>query len=63
LPRALIVLAALSGWRSAAARESLQKSLDDTEVAGQWVYDDWERARALAAREGKPVLAVFRCVL
>lgn len=61
--RAVLVLAAFLTWRSAASQESLRRSLDDTEVAGNWVYDDWERARQLAAGEHKPILAVFRCVL
>ena len=40
----------------------LQQSLRDFRLGDSWIYDDWDAARKLAAREGKPIFAVFRCV-
>ncbi len=40
----------------------LQQTLRDIRLGDSWIYDDWDAARKLAAREGKPIFAVFRCV-
>ena len=60
--RAALVVALLAAWRPVSGQQPLQDDLGDDAVDSMWVYDDWERARDLAAREGKPLLAVFRCV-
>jgi len=39
---------------------ALQKSLDDLEVRGAWVYNDLGTAFAESKRSGKPMLVVFR---
>ncbi len=40
----------------------LQQTLRDFRLGESWIYDDWDAARKLAVREGKPIFAVFRCV-
>jgi hypothetical protein len=60
--RAALFLAFLAAWRPGSGQQPLQDDLGDDAVDRMWMYDDWERARELAAREGKPLLAVFRCV-
>lgn len=40
----------------------LQKVLVDDEVAPNWIYDDFERAREQARATKKPILALLRCV-
>ena len=47
---------------SSPAQNILQQSLRDFRVGQFWIYDDWDAARKLAAAEGKPIFAVFRCV-
>ena len=54
----LLMLAAFS----AGDKEKLRASLGDTAPAGPWIYDDFEAAVAEAARTGKPLMAVLRCV-
>lgn len=44
------------------AQNILQDTLRDFRVGESWIYDDWDAARKLAARERKPIFAVFRCV-
>ena len=56
----LLLLACLSPL--AAFGQGLRDQLRDF-VAGEiWIYDDWKAAREIAARQKKPVFAVFRCV-
>ena len=45
-----------------AAPQDLRDRLGDLASGDAWIYDDWDAARKLAAREGRPVFAVFRCV-
>ncbi len=40
--------------------QDLQKSLDDTEVRGAWIYNDLGAGFAEARKTGKPLLVVFR---
>jgi len=47
---------------SASAQNPLQTSLQDTDIAPHWIYDDLPRAIVQAKAENKPILAVFRCV-
>lgn len=41
---------------------SLKDRLRDFQVGEIWIYDDWQSARKLAAKEEKPLFVVFRCV-
>jgi len=41
-------------------KAELQKDLRDTDIVGEWNYDDIDGAFLRAAREKKPVCIVFR---
>ena len=43
-------------------KEKLRTALGDTAPAGAWIYDDLEAGYAEAARSGKPLMVVLRCV-
>jgi serine protease Do len=43
-------------------KEKLRAALGDTAPAGAWIYDDLEAGYAEAARSGKPLMVVLRCV-
>ena len=43
-------------------KEKLKSALGDTAPAGTWIYDDLEAGYAEAARSGKPLMVVLRCV-
>jgi serine protease Do len=43
-------------------KEKLKNALGDTAPAGAWFYDDLEGGIAEAARTGKPLMVVLRCV-
>ena len=47
---------------AAAAQVPLPAALRDFRSAEDWIHDDWDAARKLAERQGKPIFAVFRCV-
>ena len=63
-PKLITTVAALIplGLYSIAAQEQhpLQKELKDTEVKGQWHYNDFAAGVAESKRTGKPLLVVFR---
>jgi hypothetical protein len=59
---ALAAAWALALTGAAGAQDSLRGALRDRQVDELWVYDDWAAARELAAKEGKPLFVVFRCV-
>ena len=40
--------------------QELRDSLQDIEVGDRWTYNDWESAKAAAAKSKKPILALFR---
>lgn len=40
--------------------QELKKTLEDTEVGDRWSYNDWDSAKAAAAKSKKPILALFR---
>ena len=42
------------------AKEQLRTALKDTEVKGDWVYDDLASGYAAAKKSGKPMMIVFR---
>ena len=54
----------LIGLLSLPARGQLQikKDLEDHAVGDRWTYNDWDSAKAAAAKSKKPILALFRCV-
>lgn len=43
-------------------KDALREALQDTAPAGAWIYDDLPAGFAEAARTGKPLLVVLRCV-
>lgn len=45
-----------------AKADPLQETLEDLDVATNWIYDDLEEGRELARQTGKPLLVTFRCV-
>lgn len=59
---ALSLFAALALARAPAWSEetALQKALEDLDVGERWIYGDFEAARARAARQKKPIFALFR---
>ncbi|MCA9215846.1 MAG: hypothetical protein KDB27_22425 [Planctomycetales bacterium] len=40
--------------------QSLQQTLNDIDVGDRWSYNDWDSAKAAAAKSKKPILALFR---
>jgi len=44
------------------AQSPLQEVLNDTGLAGRWIYKDVDAATAEARRTGRPLLVLFRCV-
>ena len=43
-------------------KDKLRAALGDTALAGTWIYDDLEAGYAEAARAGRPLMVVLRCV-
>ena len=41
-------------------KEKLRAGLKDTEVKGDWIYDDLNAGFAQAKKSGKPMMVVFR---
>jgi hypothetical protein len=41
-------------------KEKLRTALKDTEVKGDWIYDDLPAGFAEAKKTGKPMMIVFR---
>jgi hypothetical protein len=41
-------------------KEKLRAALKDTEVKGDWIYDDLAGGFAEARKSGKPMMIVFR---
>jgi hypothetical protein len=41
-------------------KQALKTALKDTEVQGDWIYDDLPAGYAAAKKAGKPLLVVFR---
>lgn len=65
MKRALICLAALAAAGPApqdADPERVRRKLNDDELVGRWIYDDFDAGIREAAEVGKPILLVFRCV-
>ncbi len=56
-------IVALGAWgfiTSAATAQELRDTLNDIDVGERWSYNDWESAKAAAAKSKKPILALFR---
>lgn len=61
--RIVVLLAMASGPASAQDRDTLvRQDRDRYGQGGPWIYDDLDQGLALAKREGKPLLVVFRCI-
>ena len=65
LPPLLTLLTAnlLGGVIAASAHaqsHKLQTTLEDVDVGLRWSYNDWDSAKAAAAKSKKPILALFR---
>ena len=59
----LAFAAAVAGLAFLAApqdKEKLRTALKDTEVKGDWIYDDLNAGFAEAKKSGKPMMIVFR---
>jgi len=41
-------------------KEKIRTGLKDTEVKGDWIYDDLDAGFAEAKKSGKPMMIVFR---
>ena len=41
-------------------KEKLRTALKDTEIVGNWIYDDLDAGVAEAKKSGKPMMIVFR---
>lgn len=57
----LLTLATTSAF-GAPPDEGLRERIKDADLAAHWIYEDFPRAQAEAARAGKPLLVLFRCV-
>lgn len=56
-------IVALGAWgfiTSASTAQELRDKLKDIDVGERWSYNDWESAKAAAAKSKKPILALFR---
>lgn len=57
---ALLAIAIPSAAQASQEPGPLQKSLNDLELKGDWVYSDLAEGFAQAQSTGKPLLIVFR---
>lgn len=55
-----VAAACLSMAAQDGAKEQLRIALKDTEVKGNWCYDDLASGYAAAKKSGKPMMVVFR---
>lgn len=59
----LVIACSCGGVAQAQDRAAKVRRDRETITAdGRWIYDDFGRARELAAEQKKPILAVLRCV-
>ena len=56
----MVLLLGLSS--PAGDKEKLREAMGDTGLAGTWIYDDLDAGYAEAARTGRPLMVVLRCV-
>jgi hypothetical protein len=56
---AIMAVAALAAFQQG-PKEQLRTTLKDTEVQGNWIYDDLDAGFAEARKTGKPLLVAFR---
>jgi len=57
---ALAAVTALALTAAAQDKTALKTALKDTEIQGDWIYDDLHAGYAAAKKSGKPMLVVFR---
>jgi hypothetical protein len=55
-----VAAACLSVGAQDGAKEQLRIALKDTEVKGDWIYDDLAAGFSTAKKSGKPMMVVFR---
>ena len=56
-------VAAIVAWFvvvSVSSSQELKQTLQDLAVGDRWLYNDWDSAKAAAAKSKKPILALFR---
>ena len=59
----LVVFMALTATLVAQDRDTkVRNDLRDFGAADDWIYNDLPRALATAAKSGKPILVVIRCI-
>ena len=58
----LLLLIALSLNAAEDRRERVLNDPKEVEAAGHWIYNDLPKGFAEAARTGRPLLVVLRCV-
>jgi hypothetical protein len=56
----VLAAACLAILGAAQDKEKLRTALKDTEVKGDWIYDDLDAGYAAAKKSGKPMMIVFR---
>ena len=54
------VVSALAFLAAPQDKEKLRTALKDTELKGDWIYDDLDGGLADAKKSGKPMMIVFR---
>jgi hypothetical protein len=57
---AVCLTAAVAAGGQEGAKEQLRIALKDTEVKGNWIYDDLAAGYSAAKKAGKPMMIVFR---
>jgi len=58
--RCFVAIVAWFAITSVGFSQELKKTLQDFAVGERWSYNDWDSAKAAAAKSKKPILALFR---
>ena len=58
----LLLLVSLTLNAAEDRRERVLNDREEVEAAGHWIYNDLSKGFAEAARTGRPLLVVLRCV-
>jgi hypothetical protein len=56
----LLLLASCLAAAQDSPKEQLKVKLKDTDIVGNWIYDDIDAGFAEARKSGKPLLVAFR---
>ncbi len=48
--------------RQARQKARMQKDRNESDAAGNWIYNDLDKAVAQARKDDKPLLVIFRCI-